>query len=91
MPLTLNDGTAELVGAITVEDAEPLSSWLREHPRGKVAVRRCTALHTAALQALLASGVRVTGVPADPFLASHVLPLLGQRTPSPLPDKDPLL
>ena len=82
MTVSVTDKVVELVGAVTVEDAEPLTAWLREHPRGRVGLRRCTSLHTAALQALLASGARVVGTPADPFLATHVLPLL---RPSPEP------
>ena len=80
MPVTTKDATAELVGAVTVEEAETLAAWLRETPGARVGVRRLGALHTAALQALLPARPRVVGTPSDPFLSTHVLPLLQQRT-----------
>ena len=76
MPVTLTGRAAERSGAVSVEDAEPLAQWLRAHPQGRVSLRRCTGVHTAVLQVLLALEARVVGVPADPFLAAHVLPLL---------------
>lgn len=76
MPLRLGEGTAVLTGAVTVDDAEPLTAWLRRTTAPAVSMRNCTSLHTAALQALLAAGARVSSRPADPFLAAWVAPLL---------------
>jgi hypothetical protein len=77
VPLRLGSRSAVLSGDILVEDAEPLTAWLRETPAPKVNLRACTGLHSAALQALLAAGVVVSSKPTDPFLVAWVLPLLG--------------
>ncbi len=82
MPLMLGSRTAVLEGAVTVEEAEPLAAWLRETSGARVNLRKCTHLHTAVLQSLLASGVKVSIPPADPFLRTWVLPLLGGVSPT---------
>lgn len=76
MPLQLGSRTAILDGAIVVEDAETLATWLRSAPAGRVNLRRCTSLHTAALQALIAARPKLSSPPDDPFLRAYVLPLL---------------
>ena len=76
MPINLTEHGAELVGVVGAEDAEPLTGWLRTHLGGTVDLDSCTWLHTAALQALVALGANTRGIPADPFLAAHVVPLL---------------
>jgi len=82
VPVSLSRGVATLTGVVTVEDAEPLTRWLRETRRPKVRLTGCTHLHTAALQALMAAGPAVVGPPSDPFLARWVSPLLA---PPPVP------
>ncbi|MFC4060348.1 hypothetical protein ACFOWE_18750 [Planomonospora corallina] len=77
MPLELRDRTAVITGVLAVEDVEPLAAWLRAAARPRVNLRDCTHLHTGALQALLVFRPVVTGKPLDPFLAVHVMPLLG--------------
>lgn len=76
MPLQLGSHTAVLNGVITVEDAEPLTAWLRATPVARVNLRDCTHLHTAALQALLAARVKVSVLPTDVFLRVSVAPTL---------------
>ena len=76
MPLQLGSQTAVLEGVVTVEDAEPLAAWLRRTTTPRVNLRRCTHLHTAALQCLLAGGVKVSVPPSDDFLRRWILPLL---------------
>jgi len=76
VPLQLGNRTAILDGIITVEDAEPLTAWLRANPAGKVNLRDCTHLHTAALQALLAAAARISVLPTDVFLRTSVAPAL---------------
>lgn len=76
MPLSLSDDTAQLVGVVSVDEAEPLAQWLRSTPAPKVGLKRCSTLHTAALQALLAAAPEVVSPPRDPFLLTWVLPLL---------------
>lgn len=76
MPLTTNRRTATLIGEVGVEEAEPLMCWLRATPNPTVRLDRCTHLHSAVLQTLLAARPRVCGTPSDPFLARWVTPLL---------------
>lgn len=76
MPLSLAESVATLSGAVTVDEAEPLARWLRETPRPRVRLARCTHLHTAALQALMAARPDVLSTPSEPFLAHWVTPLL---------------
>ena len=76
MPVTFADGVATLTAVVCVEDAEPLTRWLRETADPGVDLTGCTHLHTAALQALMAARPRVLGVAGDPFLARWVAPLL---------------
>jgi hypothetical protein len=89
VPLQLGSRTAVLEGVVTVEDAEPLAAWLRRTTSPRVNLRRCTHLHTAALQCLLVGGVKVSVAPSDDFLRTWVLPLLatvpaaGDLDPSP--------
>ena len=80
MPLQLGSRTAVLEGVVAVEDAEPLAAWLRTTSGPRVNLRRCTHLHTAVLQCLLAGGVKVSVPPADPFLRTWVVPLLEPPT-----------
>jgi ABC-type transporter Mla MlaB component len=75
MPLELG-ATAVLTGTVTVEEAEPLASWLRDHHSAQIDLSRCTHLHTAALQALLSARPTIAAEPADAFLARWILPLL---------------
>jgi hypothetical protein len=76
MPLQLDENTAVLSGSITVSDAEPLASWLRQTPRGAVDLGACTHLHTAALQALASARPRISVAPTDAFLSAWIAPLL---------------
>jgi hypothetical protein len=75
MPLELG-ATAVLTGAVSVEDAEPLTSWLRDHRDAHVDLGGATHLHTAVLQALLCGRPTITTSPADEFLRRWILPLL---------------
>ncbi len=89
MPVKLGKRTATLSGTVSVEEAEPLATWLRETDRPAVNLKACAHLHAAALQALLAARVRVSVAPADPFLSTWVLPALQARTaPVPQPAKE---
>lgn len=91
MPLQLGSRTAVLDGIVTVEDAEPLTAWLRVTPRPRVNLRDCTHLHTAALQALLVAGARISVPPLDGFLLASAMPSLLPPLLPPLlsPNADP--
>lgn len=76
MPVTFNRQSATLSGVVGVEDAEPLAAWLRTSATRQVRMERCTHLHTAAVQALMALGAQVVKAPHEPFLARWVVPAL---------------
>ena len=80
MPVELRNGVATVSGVLTVDEVEPLVAWLRCTPRPRVNLRQCTHLHTAGLQALIAFGAKISSAPADPFLATHVTPMLTPST-----------
>jgi hypothetical protein len=80
--LQLGSRTAVLEGVVTVEEAEPLADWLRRTSAPRVNLRKCTHLHTAVLQCLLAAGVTISVPPADPFLRTWVLPLVERSSPA---------
>jgi hypothetical protein len=85
VPLQLGERTAVLHGTVTVDEAEPLASWLRGTVAARIDLHDCDHLHTSALQALLAAGVQVTAAPTDAFLRAWVLPLL-HSAPHAVPD-----
>jgi hypothetical protein len=76
MPVRLHEQTATLTGAVTVDDAEAFTTWLRTTAGPCVDLHDCTHLHTAVFQAILAFAPTVTVEPTEPFLARYVLPLL---------------
>ena len=82
MPLQLGRRTAVLSGTVTVDEAEPLATWLRSTGEARVDLGSCDHLHTAALQALLAAGAKVSVPPADAFLRTWIVPLLGSPQPA---------
>jgi hypothetical protein len=51
------DGTIVLEGACPVEDAEPLLQLLQGTPSGSLDWTRCSHLHTAVLQVILAARI----------------------------------
>ncbi|NQE64282.1 hypothetical protein [Caulobacter sp. RHG1] len=67
-----------LQGHCRVEDAEPLAALLHESPGATLDVSACESLHSAVVQAILAFGVPIVGQPAEPFLASLLIPALAR-------------
>ncbi|CZT36455.1 hypothetical protein [Rhizobium sp. 9140] len=51
----------------TVEEAEDIVQWLINNPKGELNMREVTHLHTASLQAIAATGNRISVLPDDPF------------------------
>ncbi len=60
---------AALEDVVTVEEAEGLQTWLRAQPRPAVHLGKCTHLHSAALQVLLALHPRLVAPPPQRWLA----------------------
>jgi hypothetical protein len=80
LPLELHEATATLIDVVSVDEVEELAAWFRATDKPRVNLKRCTHLHTGALQAMLLFRPKVSAAPADMFLADQVLPLL---TPDP--------
>ncbi|HYD67661.1 hypothetical protein [Azospirillum sp.] len=76
MPIRFDASLAHFEGDCTVEEALPLNDWLLAEKGPAVDLRRCTGLHTALLQLLLATRPALASGPEDPFLARWVAPLL---------------
>lgn len=66
-----------LEGACPVGDAEPLLAALQDRIL-TIDLSGATRLHLAVVQLLLMARPASRGVPADPFLRDHILPLLRQ-------------
>ena len=71
-----DEGIIELADRCEAEDAEILQRLLLAAPRSSVEWRRCSYLHTAVVQVLLARKPNMQGAPEDAFLAKHIAPLL---------------
>jgi hypothetical protein len=85
VPLHMSDRTATITEVLGVDDVEPFVAWLRATPDGRVDLGDCTHLHTGGLQALLRFRPEVSVPPRDPFLLTHVAPLLS------FPDAGPMV
>jgi hypothetical protein len=70
------DGTIELDGICTIEDAETLLQHLLTAPGVTVDWRSCEQAHTAVIQVLMASQAILRGPPAGDFLRTHLEPLM---------------
>lgn len=78
MNITRDGDIIVLHGHCRVEDAEPLAALLQEVSSVTIDVSACESLHSAVVQAILAFGVPVVGRPADPFLASLLIPAMAR-------------
>jgi hypothetical protein len=64
------NGTIILEGDCTVEEAEPLLQMLQEDaPRSIIDWTKCSHLHTAVLQVILAARPALIGPCGDPWVA----------------------
>lgn len=77
MPVNLMKTVARLEGVCNVEEADTLYEWLREHPRGKVNLKRLRHVNGAVLQVLMAARPVVSAEPEDAQLARWLLPAIG--------------
>lgn len=76
MSIMARDGVIHFEGRCGIEEAEALLGHLSA-PGVRVDLGACEHLHTALLQALMASRVPVQGKPCG-FVADWVLPLLSK-------------
>ena len=82
MALELRERTAVLSEAVTVEEVEELVAWLRRTEHPQIDLRNCNHLHTAAFQAIMAFGPKLSATPVDSFLNSQLLPVLTPPRPT---------
>jgi hypothetical protein len=79
MTVRLDQATIRLDGACAVDEAETLSTLLRENSRRVVDVSDCTRLHAAVLQVLLVFRPALQGHCRDAFLEQAVFTRLRER------------
>ena len=65
MAIQYKKNTALFDGDISVEDAEELLGWIQKNPKSKADFSRCTHLHAANLQVLMAARTSVAAWPQD--------------------------
>ena len=70
------DGTIELDGVCSMEDAEALQKHMLSNPRAVVDWRTCTYAHTAVIQILIAFKPVLRGPPAGDSLRLLIDPLM---------------
>ena len=63
-----DSGVILLDGVCPVEDAEPLLQMLQATPSARIDWTRCSRLHTAVLQVILAARVAPAGPCGDPWV-----------------------
>jgi hypothetical protein len=68
MAIQYKKNTALFDGDISVEEAEELLGWLQKNPKSKADFSRCTHLHAANLQVLMAARTAVAAWPQDTAL-----------------------
>ena len=78
MSVRLDEGVVRLVGECAVEHAETLLGLLQDHPDAAIDLQRCTRLHLAVAQVLLAARRPIATLPADPFLRDIFAPNLAR-------------
>jgi hypothetical protein len=69
-----DDGAIILEGRCSVEDAEPLLQLLNATPHAPCDWTRCSHLHTAILQILLATRPALVGPCGDPWIEQWLGP-----------------
>ena len=70
MAIQYKKNAAHFDGNISVEDAEELLGWIQKNPKSKADFTRCTHLHAANLQVLMAARMAVSAWPQDKTLKS---------------------
>ncbi len=72
------DGRIVLDGVCSVEDAEPLCQLLQATPEAACDWTRCSSLHTAVAQVLMAARSPLAGPCGDPWIEMWVAPQLSR-------------
>jgi hypothetical protein len=72
-------GTILLEGSCPVDDAEPLLQLLQATPTARCDWTRCSHLHTAVVQVVLAARSALTGPCGDPWIEQWIGPRALER------------
>lgn len=67
-----DNGTVILEGKCPVEDAEPLLQLLQASPSAPLDWTKCSDLHTAVIQVMLATGAKPDGPCGDPWVEQWI-------------------
>jgi hypothetical protein len=76
MAIVYKKNVAIFDDAVSVEEAEDLLDWIQKNPKGKADFSRCTHLHAADLQVLMAAKIAVAAWPQDEELKTWLLAAL---------------
>jgi len=68
------ENVIEIDEACTVEDAETLLQLVLEHDDAMIDASKCTHIHTAAMQVLLAAKPKFRDLPEDEFIRQFLAP-----------------
>lgn len=82
MPIRYTKTQAHFEGRCAVEEALELVAFLTTHPRAKVVLTKCTGMHGALVQVLLAFRPATQGTTDAPDMV-RLLPLLIAAPPAP--------
>jgi hypothetical protein len=78
MAITYKKNVAQFDGVASVEEAEDLLEWIQKNPKGKVDLARCTHMHAADLQVLMAANIAVAVWPQDEEIKMWLLAALNR-------------
>ncbi|MDQ7048168.1 MAG: hypothetical protein Q9M92_00975 [Enterobacterales bacterium] len=76
MSVAFKKTIALLEGECSIEDSEELLNWILLNPKGKLNLKKLSYLHTAVLQVLMASQVKISIWPSDTKIASWLQAIL---------------
>jgi hypothetical protein len=65
MPIEYKTRVAHLIDTVGVEDAEALLTWLSDTPACSINLKRCSHIHSAALQAILFEQPKISRLPEN--------------------------
>ena len=72
MPIAFKKTVAVCESFCTIEEAESLLTWLLDTPKGKINLKKCTGMHTAIYQVLMAFKPNISALP-EQVNVIHVL------------------
>ncbi|MGD0471910.1 MAG: hypothetical protein ABSB70_01695 [Candidatus Velthaea sp.] len=82
MPLQFEQDEIWLIDACGAEEALELVDLLSRPQRPKINLSRCSYLHAALLQTVLAYKPAISQGPTEPFLERWIVPMLAAETGS---------